>query len=744
MRLLFLITITLGSGLLFLVQPLCARMVLPLLGGAPAVWTACMLFFQAGLLAGYAYAHLLPQWLGDGRMKMVHALLLLFCLLLLPIHLPNNTPLGWPVPWLLGTLLITVGLPFLLLASNAPLLQRWYAQSRPGRDPYFLYAASNLGSFAGLLAYPFLFEPLLDLPDQADFWSLGYVGFASLILPCAFLSLQKKDALGEPRGSSPMVPLTELNPDIPLVGPIPGPWKPVRWVLLALVPSSLMLSVTTYLTSDIAPLPLFWIVPLGIYLLTFVAAFSRPAWLSRRQLVRWAPLGVVLVALLFMLEGNDPIWLVFTLHLANFTLLAAFCHGELSRTRPPAEQLTGFYFWLALGGVLGGLLNGLIAPLLFPMNLEYPLILVLVLCLLPRKQDLAAAHIPPPWRTVARSDLAWASLIGLGTLGLVLAGRFLDIPPSPLSVGLFLAPGLLASYLLQDRPTRLALCLGGVFLASSFQPGVQGKVVYLGRSFFGVHRVTEKDGKRILSHGTTLHGSQFLNPDLRDVPLNYYSREGPAGILLNRLQDQDDPRMAKVGLVGLGTGSLASYARAGQHWTFFEIDPVVIDISRDRGLFSYLSDAQENGALIDVRLGDARLTLRASPDLFGLLILDAFSSDAIPVHLLTREALLEFRDRARDDGFLLLHISNRYLDLAPVLANLAGDLGWHCRLREGRESTWAALSWGDPDELKKLLGPFWGRPDPDPKVGIWRDTHVNLLPLIDWLGKEREPRQLRP
>lgn len=729
MRLLFIATITLGSALLFLVQPLCARQFLPMLGGAPAVWTTCLLFFQAGLLAGYAYAHLIPRRLGARAHAALHAILFLAALLFLPLTIPRSTaPPEHPALWLLGALFIAVALPYFLLASNAPLLQKWFAQRFPGRDPYFLYAASNLGSFAGLLAYPFWFEPAFTLSDQGWYWSAGFVALAVLTVACAAPLILK----AEPRLQD-----QEATP----APTAPNAWQYVRWTLLALVPASLMMSVTHYLTADIAPLPLLWIVPLGLYLLTFVITFAQPSWLSQGVLVRFSPLAAVVVTLLFIREANEPVLAVMSLHLAVFCLLALLCHGELARTRPPVQHLTGFYLCLALGGVLAGVLNGLLAPLLFKGLWEYPLVIVLAMLLRPRLEDLAQSTAPPPWRLANRADLAWAGAIFLATLALVLIAPSLGLEPDGLGLAIVYVPSVLVAYVFNERPVRFALAIGGILLASHFQTSAIGQIVYQNRSFFGIHRVTEKEGRRFLTHGNTVHGSQFLSGPRRREPLTYYTRVGPAGVALQSLEKE--PILERVGVVGLGTGSLAAYADPESTWTFFEIDPVVVHIARDTGLFTFLADAQKRRARLAYEIGDARLTLRSYPQKLGLLILDAFGSDAIPTHLLTREAFLEYRGKLEDSGAILLNISHRYLDLEPVLANIAKDLGWRCRIwhdltlqpddeKKGKSpSIWALMTWDDA-RIGALLRGAWQDAKPQEDLGIWRDDYANILPLIRW------------
>lgn len=371
MSYLFACTLLLSSSLLFLLQPLCAKMVLPALGGTPAVWNTCMVFFQAGLLAGYGYAHFGPRLLGLKGHVVLHVAVLALAFLSLPVTVANVAPPStWPLLWLLQTLVLVVGLPYFVVASCGPLLQRWYVRASPGRDPYFLYAASNLGSFAGLLLYPFLVEPLLTLREQAQGWMVGYALLVAASLVCALCAW----------GGHACVPGRQE-------GPPPHTGTCVRWVLLAMVPSSLMLSVTSYLTTDIAAIPLLWVIPLGIYLVTFSLVFAHKQWLPHRAMLRWMPLVVVVLAIMILQEGTEPMLLVLGLHLLGLFWLAMVCHGELARTRPPADRLTEFYLWLAVGGVLGGLFNALLAPLLFNSLAEYPLMIAVACLLRPKRSE---------------------------------------------------------------------------------------------------------------------------------------------------------------------------------------------------------------------------------------------------------------------------------------------------------------------------------------------------------------------
>ena len=631
--LLFLLTLFLSAFLLFCVQPMIAKMVLPLLGGSPAVWTTCMVFFQAALLAGYAYAHATTTWLGVRRQTIVQAGLLVLPLFVLPFGIPSDaarslSPEANPTGWLFGLLLGMVALPFFVVATSAPLLQRWFSQSGhpSASDPYFLYGASNLGSMLALLAYPLVVEPNLRLAQQSMAWTVGYGLYVVLALGCiAIVWKGQEGALDGPGKSGPAQEPHRLR-----IGQV------LRWVVLAFIPTSLMLSVTMYLTTDIAAMPLLWVIPLSLYLLTFILTFARRPILPHSWMVRALPMAAVVLALVLnILPVAQPISL--PLHLVVFFLAAMVCHGELVQHRPPREHLTAFYLAMSCGGVLGGLFNALIAPLVFDRIAEYPLALVLACLALPN----ARTDTSERW---SRS-LDWFLPLCLGILmwGLVtvLQPRS-GSPQDDLHARLAFGLAGLVCYAFKDRPVRFGLGLGAVLLVAGTYTSSYGRVLYQHRSYFGVLHVAYVASGNFnrLIHGHTLHGQQCLDPERRLEPLTYYHRTGPIGQVFEVLRTRDPG--SDVALVGLGAGSLACYAEPGQRMTFFEIDPVVAKIARDRRFFTFLDDSR--AASIAVVLGDARLRLNDAPDhAYGLIVLDAFSSDAIPTHLLTREALRLYR-----------------------------------------------------------------------------------------------------
>ena len=713
--------ILLGSCLLFLAQPMCAKMLLPLLGGTPAVWNTCMVFFQAGLLAGYAYAHALPGLLGVGRHAVLHVVALTLVYFILPIRLPVDVGEGWhPVLWLLASLTASVGLPFVLLAAGAPLLQRWYADRdwSSQRDPYFLYAASNVGSFLALAIFPFVLEPFFSLNEQSEIWMYAY--FVVVVLMGGCIPLQIR-LLPRPIASKTDAPT----------------WKQRgQWIMLALIPSSLLLSVTAHLTTDIAAIPLLWLIPMALYLLTFTIVFARKDLVPLTLLRRWLPLVVIVVLLVMLSEAAEPLLVVVVVHLVAFFWLALVCHGELARTRPPVDHLTDFYLCLAIGGVLGGALNALIAPLVFNGFVEYPLMIVL-----------ASAFGLEQGTRPTRQDWLWAAGVGAAAVLLILAvqsdARFrADLGKAGFAIMLGLP--LLGCYLLQKHPARFALAVAAVLLAGGLMHGATGVRTYATRSYYGVHRVTEQDGMRCLVHGNTIHGRQNIDPEQPEwhaEPLTYYSKVGPIGEVFTAYRG--DTRLQKVGLVGLGAGSLAAYSEPGQEWTFFEIDPTVKRIAENPRYFTFLRDAKGK---IHFDIGDARLQLKKSKATFGVLVIDAFGSDSIPVHLLTREAMKVYLGHLEPDGLIAFHISNNYVDLEPVLANLARDAKPACTavVRSHRElsddekthgiapSEWLVLA-RRPEDLAPLHNSGnWE--DARPRLGqrVWTDDFSNLLPVFRW------------
>jgi hypothetical protein len=724
-------TLFASAFLLFLLEPMIAKMVLPVLGGTPMVWNTCVLFFQITLLAGYAWAHGSTAWLPGRRHAYAYAVILAVPLLALPFALrgaadpPSSTT---PVLWLLGVLVRSIGLPFFALSTSASLLQNLFSRTghRSARDPYFLYAASNVGSLLALLAYPTLVEPNMTLADQTRVWALGYFAFVLLAVACVAVSVRLNQRTPAPAEE------TSVEPAERGAGETLSWARRLRWMTLALIPSSLMLAVTTYLATDIAAVPLMWVLPLALYLLTFVAAFgSRAAW-WRRVADRRLPLLLVALIVFIVVHVTGPGWLVVPVHVTAFALSALLCHCELARDRPGPARLTEFYFWMSFGGMLGGLFNTLVAPVVFSSIVEYPVALLAVSFL--RRGEAAATT-----RTARAFDMLTPPAIAALTVALVVAVHRAGGSPRLA----FFLPGILV-FSQMKRPMRFAASLSALLLAGWLTPNANadGAVLHRERTFFGVYRVSiDQSGHyRSLFHGTTLHGMQSLDPQRRGESLTYFHRTGPFGQAFDRLPHAS--RAANVAVVGLGVGTLATYARPDQRWTFYEIDPAVERIARAPGGFTYLQDCGDRCTVV---LGDARLSLaRESGPQYGLLVLDAFSSDSIPVHLITSEAIELYLSRLAPDGAIAFHISNRHLALAPVLGRLAAAHGlvaleqkeWvgpDVREDGKTSSNWVLMARRRSDLGLLVDDQRWAPPAVPADTPLWTDGFSNILGVFAFL-----------
>jgi spermidine synthase len=1036
MLLVFALTLFGSATLLFMVEPMVGKMMLPLLGGTPAVWNTCMVFFQAVLLAGYAYAHATTAWLGARKQALLHLAVLVVPFVFFLIHGPlavNKEMIAGhednPIPVLLLVLTLTVGLPLFVVSTTAPLLQHWFASTDhpSARDPYFLYGASNLGSMLALIGYPVLVEPHLKLAEQRFDWAVGYGVLVALVGACAaYLWLsppapatpaekQKENAATAPppsqgvtrdnpgavsgkrgkgrdgrKGKAAPAPAAVAPEVSPLHTPVTWPRR-LRWVALAAVPSSLMLGVTTYITTDIAAISFLWVLPLGLYLLSFIIVFGKvslpaqrvavwvlpavfmaaaaalagfvlrapeqrttwdvlawgvvivagggvmllgaymsqagssnlgegllqrytvwllvvglllglvflaaPAitdnlfvlwpvragavvafWFSLKifqardrsplhsAMVLALPLIVLLITFLMLSELQAGITYTILLHLGALFVVAMVCHGELARDRPDPKHLTEFFLWMSVGGVLGGLFNALAAPLLFNSLVEYPLAMVAACLLLPafgaaakesswgRTADVAMAALfvavgvalflvrlpdkdvtfkplaTPAWlwglaaaalpaaalaflalrarekRVERWLDLALPLALAVLAFGLnfgitsdrlwpQVKGLALRVHMKPTTLSAMLIYGLPAvlCYTFIERSVRFGLGLGALLLALGMCSTMEYSPLFQQRSFFGVMKVeegNERAGGRLLHfhrlvHGTTVHGKQFTDEDMRHEPISYYDETGPVGHFCQAYNTDARRNMA---VIGLGTGTMAAWARPGQRLTFYDIDPVVRDISFTRDdLFSFVEDARDNGVQIDLVLGDARLTMErkqlSEAEKYGLLVVDAFSSDAIPIHLLTLESVRMYLSKMTEDGLLVFHISNRHLDLEPVLANIIEAEGLAGVVESDNDedapgkstSTWVVIA-RKPEYLARLITterwkevqkrwkdtllpacawpaggtgltaqamftygiiaqvqpPGWRPLQPDPKVGVWTDDYSNLLSVFRW------------
>ncbi len=734
----FTLTIFISAALLFLVQPMFARMVLPMLGGSPSVWNTTMVFYQAILLLGYGYAHLSTKWFGVRNQALAHSVLLFLPLLVLPIVVPH----GWtppsdvnPAPWLLGLLLVAVGLPFFVVSASSPLLQKWFAATGhpAAKDPYFLYAASNAGSLLALLSYPILLEPRLRLMDQSLLWRNGYLLFiACTLISVGFLWRHAQSPEAQTISSTRFAETSTLAKD-----DAPSNARRLNWVLLAFVPSSLMMSVTTYLSTDVAAVPLMWIVPLVLYLLTFILVFSQRQIIPQMLATRALALLILPLVVALASRANHPTALLLPLHLLVFFVITLVCHGQIVADRPSAQHLTEFYFWMSLGGVLGGAFNALLAPVLFSTVVEYPLTLVLACALALR--PLATQVAPEKLLRSRVLDWVLPTILGLATFGLV---TFLQkrLEAGPETTGLLFGIPAFACFVFSRRPLRFSLGIGAILLAGTFYLNGQGIVIYTARSFFGVHRVTFDQTGQLhqIVHGDTLHGSQRWLPTPQREAQAYYYRTGPLGQAFTSFQERS--KNWKIAVVGLGAGGISSYAQRGQDWTFYEIDPVVEQIARNPKFFTYLRDCP---APLKVILGDGRLTLsRAQPASYDVLILDAYSSDSLPIHLLTRQAMQIYLSKLAPHGLMIFNISNRHLNIAPVLGNLSKDAGLVCLHQDqgeisaveaarGKTASHFAVVARNRADLGTLADDQRWKPCPtSDKIGVWTDDFSSVFSVF--------------
>ncbi len=725
-RVLFVATILAGSFLLFLVQPMVARMALPRLGGAPAVWNSAMLVYQALLLGGYAYAH----WLGRVKPRaqaVIHLGVLGVAALWLPIGLfaldlpADAQPAVW-VPWLLG---LSIGPLFFAVSAQAPLIQRWFSASSGGADPYALYAASNLGSFAGLIAYPLVVEPLLAIHGQSLLWTAGYAVLVLLVALCAT-----------------RLPRTASAEHVAATSPAPGAARILHWVALALVPSGLMLATSTYITTDIVAMPLLWVLPLGLYLLSFTIAFAQDRTLAD-LLTRIAPVTILLFGGVIMGGFNDKPVFSATIALTLLFMVSVALHTAMYRRRPAPDRLTGFYLAMSVGGVLGGVFAALLAPVIFDWTYEYPLLI------------LAAGVLVPQMYLMATFRAVWSGPavrrhLGLAVIILVMAvaaGMRISNPDGILGDqhqgAAFLIVAAIGLATLGARlpyvvvlASTLVMFGGYRALELSAERGARE------RSYFGVYTVRDGEGVRELDHGTTVHGIQLRGSPARErTPTTYYVAGSGVGQAMQALGPLYGPA-ARVGVVGLGTGTLSCYARPGEQWRFYEIDPAVVRIARDTGQFSYLSRCLPDPV---IRIGDARIALAGERTAsLDLLALDAFSSDTVPMHLMTREAFATYGRVVSRNGLLLVHISNRYIDLEPVVAAAAREAGWHAVHLLYRPSTldadhpspsdWIALS-RDPRAIALLRqrNSGWEPIVARDGMAAWTDDYSTILPLLKGL-----------
>jgi hypothetical protein len=736
LELVFTFTLATSAILLFWIQPMFAKMVLPLLGGTPAVWNTAMVFYQACLLAGYAYAHFSTRYLDVRKQSLLHLGVLLVAFTTLPI----GVAVGWtpptdstPVLWLIALFLVSIGLPFFALSATAPLLQKWFSHTthEDATNPYFLYAASNAGSIVALLAYPLLVEPVFGIARQSWLWSATYVALFVLMAVCAVLLHRYFDAQG------PHNRLTEANGLKDDIG-----WGlRSRWILLAFIPSSLLLGVTTHITTDIASVPLLWVIPLTLYLLTFVVVFAKNPLISHSWMVRiQVYLVMVFVIALHLVILSSSFTMI--VHLATFFVTAMVCHGELAKIRPQALHLTEFYLWMSLGGMLGGIFNALIAPLVFATIAEYPIAIVLACAVRPMLEEGRDGR----WILDLLLPLALAAVFWV--FSLIPESAQVAIILERWQHALIAAGVAIVVFSFSTRPIRFALGVAVCLVAATFWSDIRS-TVHAERSFFGVHRVKHVADVNVnfLIHGSTIHGAQSMNPDRWREPLAYYTREGPIGqVFAHRYEES---ARLSVGVVGLGAGTTACYKRPEDTWKFFEIDPSILAVARDERYFHFLTECAPNTPTV---LGDARLSLVHEADgVFDLLVIDAFSSDSIPVNLITAEAFDLYFDKIAAGGLLVAHVSSRFLNLQPVLGNLAESRQWVGLIQphvhetgptEGSEShdysrmpsIWVVIA-RDKESLGALASDSNWRPlGSDEGMRLWTDDFSNIMDVMWGFG----------
>jgi hypothetical protein len=718
--------------LLFSVQPLFTKMVLPRLGGSPAVWSVAMVFFQSLLLAGYAYAHYLMQVRTRWIPVAVHLVLLVVALLTLPLSIAG----GWGEPptsgdafWLLGLFAVSIGLPFFALAANNPLLQAWFVRTgHPnGPDPYFLYASSNIGSFLALLSYPVLLEPMFTLRTQNLIWSSIYGVLIVLIAACGVLLLRS------PAAAAVDMPAEETS------APPPSWMLRARWIFLAAVPSGLLIAVTAHISTDVAAAPLLWVLPLSLYLLTWVLVFQSRPLLPHKWMLMVQPLAIAGVIVLLAVGGEQNLLLTLGGHLVCFFVIAMACHGELARTRPAAKYLTGFYVALSFGGMLGGLFAGLIAPYAFSWIAEYPILLALAALCRPAGDD---ERLPrwSGWYWPFLAALAIALIAPSYSDGKVMA--WLDAHRVWMIGAVGVLSALLALGLNANRWKIFATVVVALVLIRAY-PGDDGRVETV-RSFFGVHKivVTPNGQYHVLMHGTTIHGAEkFQNDDGTPVtgrpePITYYHTDGGIGQAIAAVRERKGAPL-RVAVIGLGSGTLTCASEPGETWKFFEIDQSMVDTARDPKYFTYIQNCEPD---LKPVIGDARLTFAREPDgIYDLIIVDAYSSDAIPIHLATEEAMAIYKAKLAPQGAVVMHVSNRHLELSSVVVGIAeaNDLqSWVYSEDSGRDNEYifatsvVVCAREEADVGKLASSDQWELTESDEKQRVWTDDYSNVLGAV--------------
>ncbi len=769
-------TLFLSAFVLFSVQPMFTKMLLPRVGGSPAVWNTAVVFFQAALQLGYLYAHLSTKFLGLKKQTILHAVVLLVAAISLPIGIeagsypPNGES---PIPWLLGVLTLSVGLPFFAVSATAPLLQKWFSHTDDAwaGDPYFLYGASNIGSLLALLAYPVFIERELGLRDQGYAWAGAYALLVLAIGTCGVVLWKRyRDQPAQEVGGEETSLVSDITPGLRL-----------RWLLLSLTPSALLMGTTLHIGTDIAAAPFLWVLPLSLYLLTFVFVFARRPLLRQSWML---PVQVVVVSVVAAFFSTSEIYVLLVLHLAGLFVTAMVCHGELARLRPRASHLTEFYFWMSLGGVMGGFLAAIVAPVIFNGVYEYPIALLIALLLRPMPAvasdrlyrwlgkipalNRVGASVLESFPVIARNRLhLWALDLALpAVLWFLLSENHMSrainsvvtsfgeefgtLTAKNVTSAIFTLLLLAFLILLGRRPLRFALGIGVTL--SVLTPAVLGLDIGKGsdrlervRTFFGVYTVYRNSvglsGTEFhyITHGNTIHGVEYM--DLPMLPVSYYTQQGPVGRFFQTFSAAPYPYPARrISVLGLGIGGFACYMRPDQQLTYFEIDPEVERLARTPEYFKYMELCGKN---LTTKIGDGRLEMLAEKDAsFDVIVLDAFSGDGIPVHLLTREAIQIYLKKLAPHGKILVHITNTFVDLLPVVSRLALDANLAALHVEYQPypatffalpTNWVVMA-RDPADIAALTegDAPWMPTQPDKKARVWSDDYSDVFAALRW------------
>ncbi|WP_340198412.1 fused MFS/spermidine synthase [Ascidiimonas sp. W6] len=719
---LYSITLLLSASLLFVVQPMFSKMILPLLGGTPQVWNTAMLFFQLLLLGGYAYAHGITKYLNIRVQAILHIILLVLFFFILPIAIPEGwvPPLGKdPTLWQLTLMTVTIGGPFFVLSGSAPMFQKWFSRTnhKDANNPYFLYGASNLGSMTALLLYPVIIEPAMNLGKQSETWMYGYMALVVFTVFCALVVWKTNTQKIEDKKTTEKEVIT---------------WRRKgKWLLLSFIPSSLMLGVTTHITTDVASVPLLWIIPLSLYVLTFIIAFARKPIITEKAAS--SNFGFLLIYLFIYTMMYDSQGIVFVLfHMILFFFAALVCHSALSQAKPSAQNLTEFYLVMSIGGALGGVFNGLITPKLFIIPIEYALILGLAACMRyanEKKKSIPKYHfvlglltiLSVIWAIQIESIVVKSILMGVALTGLFLTinGRWVFGITAAIIL-IISSPGNLIAYLNTD-------------------------IVHNDRNFFGIIKIIDLENYRYFFHGTTIHGVQSLEKDREHVPLAYYYDT-------SAIADMFDFASANFGdqhvaVLGLGVGVTACFDKEGRTFDFYEIDPGVIRVAEDSTYFTFLSGCGSPYKIIE---GDARLTLaNKNNNSYDLILGDVYSSDNIPVHLITREAVELYLEKLKPDGMLGFNISNSFLDIEPVFAEIADSFGikGYSKFTRGDKTKGLGDAYGfvfarNENQKKFLLANGWTPAEKRKGVGLWTDDFSNILSVVSPLSMKKRTKEL--